>query len=133
VKKIIIPNYEFKFSFSRSSGAGGQNVNKVSSKVTLYWAAVASNSLPISVKNRFLVKYKNKINEEGILVMSSETTRSQLMNKSECLTKFQKMLDNVTNPRISRVKTKPTRASVKRRVENKVKKGQLKKLRREKF
>ncbi len=124
-----IPPYEFKFSFSRSSGAGGQNVNKVNTKVTLLWPIIASNSLPVPVKNRFIEKFKNIINEEGILIIISQETRSQKMNKENCIQKLKIMISSVASPPKKRIKTKPSRASIQKRITHKKKKGDLKKQR----
>ncbi len=70
--RIKIPLREFDFTFARSSGPGGQNVNKVETKAVLYWAVLESPSLPQDVKDRFTSKYHHRISSEGTLILNSD-------------------------------------------------------------
>jgi ribosome-associated protein len=116
---IRIPFDEFEWSFARSGGPGGQNVNKVSSKAVLRWNFVGSPSLPDEVKARFRERFPSRITTEGELVMSSELTRDQGRNREDCLQKLAAMLRSAAaRPKVRRP-TKPSKASRRRRVEGK--------------
>jgi|SRR5690606_13726197 len=129
MKKLAIPFEEFKFSYSRSSGAGGQNVNKVNSKVTLEWAIDESNALALEVKERFKTRYKNLINNEGIVQITSQESRSQKINQDICIKKLHQLLEAVLLPPKARKKTKPKASAVKERLDSKRIEGLKKKLR----
>lgn len=118
-ERIRIPDEEFDWSYARSGGPGGQNVNKVSSKAVLRWAASTSPSVPDDVRARFLKKFANRITTEGDLVMSSERYRDQERNRQDCLEKLTAMLLEVAEPPKPRKVTRPSRASKARRVEAK--------------
>ncbi|MBX9685911.1 MAG: aminoacyl-tRNA hydrolase [Candidatus Obscuribacterales bacterium] len=118
-EKIEIPPTEYEFSFARSGGPGGQNVNKVNSKAILRWSPVNSASLPDAVKSRFLEKYASRITLEGELIITSQKFRDQNRNAEDCLLKLDEMIGSVTTPPVLRRKTKPSKASVARRVEGK--------------
>lgn len=117
--KYSIPETELVFTYVRSSGAGGQNVNKVNSKAVLHWNVVSSESLPILVKARFVEKWKNHISSEGNLVLTSDRHRDQERNKQDVLDKIYAMIEGVWLPPKIRKKTKPTRSSVEKRVKAK--------------
>lgn len=106
-----IPEEELSFFVSRSSGAGGQNVNKVNSKVTVRWH-LESSSIPEPVKKRFAEKYQNRINDRGEVVISSQEERTQKANQDLCLKKLDDMLKSVAKPPKKRIKTKPHRGAV---------------------
>src|SRR5262245_5895707 len=89
---IRIPLDEFEWSFARSGGPGGQNVNKVSSKAILRWNFAGSSSVPDEVKTRFRERFPSRITTEGELVISSEITRDQGRNREDCLEKLAAML-----------------------------------------
>jgi len=110
---------EILFSASRSSGPGGQNVNKVSTKVELRFNIPNSNLLSDSEKEILLVKLKNKINNEGDLILVSQEERSQLKNKEKALEKFYELIEKALTPPKKRKPTKPTQASKKKRLEEK--------------
>jgi ribosome-associated protein len=110
---------EFVFQTSRSSGPGGQNVNKVSSKVELRFNIEASPLLTEEEKRIILTKLANKINKDGVLVIVAQTDRSQLKNKEKVIEKFYLLTEKALTPKIKRIGTKPTRASVERRLESK--------------
>ncbi|MGZ3788728.1 MAG: alternative ribosome rescue aminoacyl-tRNA hydrolase ArfB [Bacteriovorax sp.] len=131
--KYKIPESELHLSFSRSSGAGGQNVNKVSTKATLHWNALTTTALPPDVHARFLKKYSKRLSEEGVLTLVSQEHRSQNLNTSAVIKKLYDMIDSVSvAPKIRRA-TKPTKASVNKRLSEKKLHGDKKKVRREKF
>ena len=116
---LLIPDTEFEWGFSRSSGPGGQNVNKVSSKATLFWNVVNSASLPEGVRKRFLDAFPNKINKQGQLVVSSQRFRDQPRNVRACLEKLHELLMQVEAEPRRRKKTRPSRAATERRLNNK--------------
>ena len=130
--KIIIPYSEFTFSFSRSSGPGGQNVNKVNSKVTLTWDIEVSEACNDAVKKRFKEKYLRFIVTD-LVVLHSQKHRSQKMNIDDCVEKLETFLNSVLLPPRIRKKTKPTKSSNKKRLDSKSKQSKEKKLRGEKF
>ncbi len=117
--RIQVPFSEFKFSFARSSGPGGQNVNKVNSKAILRWAVVTSPSLPDAVRARFLTKYANRLTISGNLVLTSQKYRDQNRNINNCLEKLQEMIYSVVSPPTPRRATKPTKASKQHRIKAK--------------
>jgi len=118
-RRISIPIQEFGFSFARSGGPGGQNVNKVSTKVTLTWAVERSPSLPDDVKERFACRYHRRINKNGEVLVTSQRFRDQGRNVADCLEKLQEMLTAVATPPKVRKPTKPTRGSRERRLQAK--------------
>ncbi|HET6880823.1 MAG TPA: alternative ribosome rescue aminoacyl-tRNA hydrolase ArfB [Pirellulales bacterium] len=129
--RLRVPLEEFEFSFARSSGPGGQNVNKVNSKALLRWPVTVSPSLPEAVRQRFLTRYRNRVTAEGDVLVSSQRFRDQARNVDDCLDKLREMLAAVAAPPTRRKRTRPTRASVKRRLENKRRKSEKKQGRRD--
>ena len=127
--KIAIPEEEFDISFARSSGPGGQNVNKTNSKAVLHWDVTNSPSLPWDVKARFLKTFASKLTVEGLIVIASDESRAQEVNVKGCLEKVKAMILAVAIPPKIRRPTKPTRSSKRVRVENKKARGQTKKTR----
>jgi ribosome-associated protein len=128
--EIRIPLREFHFSFARSSGPGGQNVNKVSSKALLHWSVADSPSLPDAVRRRLLVQQRSRITAEGELLISSQRFRDAGRNVADCLEKLRQMLFLAANPPKPRKPSKPTRGSIRRRLEQKQRRGQKKQQRR---
>ena len=110
---------EFVFQASRSGGPGGQNVNKVSSKVELRFSIPTSALLTENEKSIILEMLANKINKDGELIIVAQTDRSQLKNKEKVTEKFYLLIEKALTPRKKRLKTSPTRASVERRLESK--------------
>ncbi len=127
---IRVPLREFHFTFSRSSGPGGQNVNKLNTKATLRWAVATTKSLPDDVRERFSAKYPRRITSEGDLLVVSQRFRDQGRNVADCLEKLREMLLCVSVAPKPRKRTKPSRGSVKRRLEGKRRRAKTKQLRR---
>ncbi len=116
---IHIPEDEFEWSFVRSGGPGGQNVNKVASKAVLRWPVAASPSLPDDVRARLRAQQRHKITIEGDLVLTSQRYRDQERNKQDCLEKLRGYVFQATLVPKVRKKVKPTRASKERRLDAK--------------
>lgn len=114
--RISIPFTEFDFTFARSGGPGGQNVNKVNSKVTLRWNITSSPSLPSDVLARFCSKYHRRMTKDGDLVMHSQRYRDQGRNVADCLEKLRELLLEVAVAPRRRKPTRPTKGSVQRRL-----------------
>ncbi len=110
---------EFIFQASRSGGPGGQNVNKVSTKIELRFNVADSALLSDEEKAIITVKLANKINNSGELILVSQAARSQLKNKENVIEKFYLLIEKALTPRKKRLKTKPTKASVEKRLESK--------------
>jgi ribosome-associated protein len=108
--EISIPRAEFSLSFVRSSGPGGQNVNKVNSKVQLRWSVVASRALPEDVRQRLVARYTRRISERGELVLSSQRYRDQAKNIADCETKLHDIVFSVATLPKQRKKTKTPRS-----------------------
>jgi ribosome-associated protein len=117
--RLQIPLREFTFSYARSGGPGGQNVNKVNTKATLRWPMRTSPSLPEAVRGRFLAKYGGKLTTDGDLLITSQRFRDAGRNTADCLEKLRRMLISVAEAPKSRRPTKPTKASVRRRLDQK--------------
>ena len=124
--RIRISESEFTFSYARSSGPGGQNINKVNSKATLRWQPAASAGLPPDVRERFLARYAVRLTGDGDLLISSQRFRDQGRNVQDCLEKLTAMVAAVAQPPKRRKKTRPTKGSVKRRLEQKRRTGDKK-------
>lgn len=116
---LRIPLAEFQFTYVRSSGPGGQNVNKVNSKAVLRWNLAASPSVPEDVRQRFVEAYSSRLTGGGELVLSSDRFRDQRKNADDCLEKVRGLLAAVARPPKRRKKTKPSRSSKERRLESK--------------
>jgi len=120
---------EFTFTFSRSSGPGGQHVNKVSTKVELRFNVLESNLLTTEEKEIILIKMTKKINAEGEIILVSQSERSQLMNKEKVIEKFYLLLVKALTPVKKRKPTKPSRAAKEKRLEEKRMQSEKKELR----
>ena len=117
---------EFRFVFARSSGPGGQNVNKTNSKAVLFWNVEASPSITDVVRLRFCSLYPNKINDAGEVVISSDETRDRMQNQARCIEKLLEYVHVAANPPKKRTATKPTRSSQRRRMDDKKRRGDVK-------
>ena len=113
--------HELSYKTSRSSGSGGQNVNKVETSVTVLWKVEDSTVFTESEKERILLKLKNKINAEGILQTTVSESRTQLQNKKIATEKIQELVNKSLIVPKKRIATKPSRAKVEKRLENKKK------------
>ncbi len=120
---------EMTFSASRSSGAGGQNVNKVSSRIELRFSIVQSNLLTEEEKLLIQKKLNNRINSEGELIVTAQEHRSQVKNKELAIDKFFALLAMALKQAKKRVATRPSKASKIKRLESKRMHAQKKKLR----
>ncbi len=116
---IHIQDWELLFSYARSSGSGGQNVNKVNSKAILHFNPLASPSLPVDVKNRFIQKFGKRLSTDGFLVLQSESHRDQPRNAADCLEKLRAMILEVAVAPKVRKATKPSRSAKRKRLESK--------------
>lgn len=117
---------EIQFITSRSGGPGGQNVNKVNSKVELRFDVRNSSLLSDEQKETLLIKLSGKISLEGVLSVVSQRERSQLANKEDAISKFYSLISNALRPVKPRKRTKPTRSSVEKRLTGKRIKGIIK-------
>jgi ribosome-associated protein len=126
---LAIPENEISFTASRSGGPGGQNVNKVSSKVTLVFDVAGSIALSADQKRKVMGKLATRINNEGRLQIVSQRTRSQELNRADALTRFSDLLQRALTPLTPRIKTRiPTAVKVER-LEEKKKRAQTKRSR----
>ena len=115
---LVVPASEVEFSAIRAQGAGGQNINKVSSAVHLRFDIRAS-SLPEAVKDRLLAQRDQRITAEGVVVIKAQTTRSQDMNRADAMQRLHDLINSVAVPPKPRRATKPTFGSKQRRLEGK--------------
>ena len=118
---LVIPDGELSFAASRSGGPGGQNVNKVSSRVTLSFDVQASTALSQDQKKTVFHVLGTRINKDGVLRVISQRTRSQDMNRADTVERFSELLRRALTPQRPRIKTRVPSAAKQRRLENKKK------------
>jgi ribosome-associated protein len=117
---------ELEFTASRSSGPGGQNVNKVNSKITLRWNVLSSAVVTEEERETILTKLKARISAEGVFILISQQKRSQLQNKEEAVHKLDELLKKAFTKKKLRKSTKPTRNSLQQRLNKKKKRAEKK-------
>jgi ribosome-associated protein len=128
-ENINLDEKELHFEFVRASGPGGQNVNKVSSAVQLRFDVANSTSLPDEVRNRLSRLARNRINDDGILVIEARRYRMQDQNRQDSVDRLIQLIRRAAEKPKIRKKTKPTAASKRRRLEEKHRRGVVKRLR----
>jgi ribosome-associated protein len=131
--RIKIPFSELEFSFARSSGAGGQHINKVNSKVIMTWKTDQTQACSAEIFLRFREKYSQFILENGDVQIVSQKTRSQKANMDDCIEKLHAMLNDVRVPPKVRKKTKPKRSAVLKRLSSKKLESEKKRMRKKDF
>ena len=124
----LIPAEEVEFNAIRAQGAGGQNVNKVSSAIHLRFDIHASALAP-DHKARLLAVRDARITDDGVVVIKAQTSRSQDKNKAEALQRLNELVQSVAHSPIMRRATKPSRSAKRKRVDEKTQRGQIKSLR----
>jgi len=125
MEALRIPPEEITLSAIRAQGAGGQNVNKVSSAIHLRFD-IAASSLPPDVKERLLALHDSRISKDGVLVLKAQQHRTQEMNRFDALIRLHELVNSVAQPPKDRKPTKPTRASLKRVREAKTQRSHVK-------
>ncbi len=127
---LAIPLAELEFRFSRSSGPGGQHVQRADTRVELLFDVANSPSLTDDQRERIRTRLAGYLDNDGVLHLFSSATRSQLANRADAIARFQALLARALQPRKRRIATRPTAASRERRLAEKRARGQIKQARR---
>ena len=127
-EQLVIRSSELEFQAIRAQGAGGQHVNKVSSAIHLRFDVPAS-SLPDEAKQRILAQSDQRISKDGVVVIKSQNHRNQDMNRDEALQRLRTLIQRALHRPRKRKATKPSRASVRKRLDSKTSRGRVKNLR----
>lgn len=128
ISRFPVLKDEMSFSAVRAQGAGGQNVNKVSSAIHLRFS-IRDSSLPDDIKQRLLATRDQRITADGTVVIKAQSSRSQEQNKLDAMARLQALVDSVSTPLKVRKATRPTLGSTRRRLEGKSVRGQVKQMR----
>ncbi|MEW8201076.1 MAG: alternative ribosome rescue aminoacyl-tRNA hydrolase ArfB [Candidatus Thiodiazotropha endolucinida] len=128
-RNVTIPDSEIEISAVRSQGSGGQNVNKVASAIHLRFDITAS-SLPERYRERLLKLSDKRINKDGVVIIKAQRYRDQERNRQDALDRLQRLIARVLTKPKKRIPTKPTKASNRRRLDSKTRRGRQKELRR---
>ncbi|MCA1732255.1 MAG: aminoacyl-tRNA hydrolase [Acidobacteria bacterium] len=123
---VEIPETDVRFVASRSSGPGGQNVNKVNSRITLQFDVAASSALDDEQKGKLAQRLRTRINREGVLQVTSQKHRDQAMNRAAAIERFAELVRDALTDAPPRRKTKIPRTQKKKRLEEKQKRGEIK-------
>jgi ribosome-associated protein len=125
----MVPDFfhEIQFQFSRSGGKGGQNVNKVESAATGFWSIPASQVITEDQRRLLLEKLAHRLTTEGVLIIKSQTHRSQLSNRDEVVKKFRQVVEKALQQKKIRLASKPSKAAKERRIEHKKQRSEVKK------
>jgi ribosome-associated protein len=124
--QITIPDSEVTFTTARSSGPGGQHVNKVSSRVTLHFNILTSQSLSADQKQCLLLRLRTRISKEGVLRVAAQKYRSQAANRQAAVRRFSTLMQEALTPRQPRLQTQTPTATKERRLQEKRQRSQLK-------
>ena len=130
IDAMKVPREKLQIGFSRSSGPGGQNVNKVSTRTEIRFLLEAADWLPAAVRRRLADLYPRRLNRDGEFIVVSSRYRSQGRNLEDCIEKLEGLIERATRRPKRRIPTRKTRASNERRIEEKKRRGQVKSRRR---
>lgn len=128
-RSLTVPDSEIEYRYSRSGGPGGQHANKTSTKVELVWNVAASEALGPRQRARLLENLRRRLDASGALRLSSDRYRSQYRNKEDVNERLRRVVGEALTPRRARVATAPTPASRRRRLDQKRRRSEIKKMR----